>query len=371
MERKNKLMLGLMSGMMCLSASPMVTLAEEDETPIVTQEPETETSKKEEVTSVSYRSGETGKITIKYFDDSTQKTPTVGSKWRLYKVADVTYTNEKMTVDGLKITSLIDGLDITMSTTAEEVQKKIDYTVVTESKITLSGKDANGKELKYVEGTTDKNGSLVFDKLEQGVYFGIEVESPDDHNRSTPFLVSIPNTDETGKISSLEATIEPKAVLAGDLVVDKELHGNAAEIAWQWTMELKLPEGTYHYSTTEMKKNGKTYSKGQEGYAKNGDKIKIYAGETLTIDNLPAGSDYTVNETEANTSGYSTRYENQTGKIVAYKDINVKVHNTKNKDVKTSTGSNTLMYVGIGTIAGALLIVILASKERAKKDSKK
>ena len=33
-------MLGLMSGMMCLSASPMVTLAEEDETPIVTQEPE-------------------------------------------------------------------------------------------------------------------------------------------------------------------------------------------------------------------------------------------------------------------------------------------------------------------------------------------
>lgn len=362
-------MLGMMSGMMCLSASPLVTMAEESETPIVTETPDV--TEKEEVTSVSYRSDELGKITVKYFDDSTQKTPTVGSKWRLYKVADVTYTNAEMTIDGLKITSLIDGLDVTMSTTAEEVQKKIDYKVVTESKITVSGKDTNGKELKYVDGTTDKNGNIVFDNLEQGVYFGIEVESPDDHNRSTPFLVSIPNTDETGKISSLEATIEPKAVLAGDLIVDKELHGNAAEIAWQWTMELNLPEGTYHYSTTEMKKYGKTYSSGQEGYCKNGDKIKIYAGETLTIDDLPAGSDYSIKESEANTSGYSTRYENQTGKIVAYKDVNVKVHNTKNKDVRTSTGSDTLMYVGIGTIAGALLFVVLASKEKAKKDKKK
>ena len=45
------------------------------------------------------------------------------------------------------------------------------------------------------------------------------------------------------------------------------------------------------------------------------------------------------------------------------------VHNTKNKDVKTDAGANTLMYVGIGTIAGALLIVILASKSKNKKDN--
>lgn len=354
MKRKNKLMLGLLSGMLCLTASPISVFAEGDTT----------AKTEDETDSITYRSNETGKITVKYYDDATQKTPTVGSKWRLYKVADVTYTNAEMTIDGLEITSLIDGLDITASTTAEDVEKKIEYTTVSESKITLTGKDTNGKELKYVEGTTDKNGSIVFDNLEQGVYFGIEVESPDDHNRSTPFLVSIPNTDETGKVSSLEATIEPKAVLAGDLTVDKELHGNATDAAHQWTMELTLPEGTYHYSTTATSRG-----KAQDGYCKNGDKIKIYAGETLSVDNIPAGSDYKITESEANANGYSTKYDNQSGKVEAYKDINVKVHNTKNKDVKTSTGSNTLMYVGIGTIAGALLIVILASKSKNKKEN--
>ncbi len=350
--KKNKLLLGILSALLCLTISPLNALADGDET---------------EYTAITYRSGETGKITINYYDDNTSKTPTVGSKWRLYKVGDVTYTNANMTVDGLKITSLISGLDITKDTTAEDVQKKIDYKVVTESEITVSGKDTNGKELKYLDGTTNDKGTLVFDNLEQGVYFGIEVKSPTSHNRSTPFLVSIPNTDETGRISSLEATIEPKAVLAGNLVINKELHGNAAEIAWQWTMELTLPDGIYYYKTTEMSKYGTTYSKGQEGYCKNGDKIKIYAGETLTIYNIPAGSKYSIHESEDSKDGYTTRYDNPSGTLVAYKDVKVTVHNTKNKDVNTASGSDMLIYIGVGAIAVAGLIIIFAGKAKDKK----
>lgn len=356
--KKNKLLLGALSALLCLTISPLSVLAEGDEG-------------KSEITGYTYRSSETGKITINYFDDNTQKTPTVGSKWRLYKVGDVTYTNAEMTIDGLKITSLIKDCNITMETTAEDVQAFIDYKVVDESEITVTGKDTNGAELKYYDGTTDDKGTLVFDNLEQGVYFGIEVKSPTFHNRSTSFLVSIPNTDETGRISSLEATIEPKAVLAGNLVVNKELHGNAAEIAWQWTMELTLPEGVYHYKTTKMTKYGKTYSEGQEGYCKSGDSIKIYAGETLTIYDIPAGAKYSIHESQENGYGYSTRYDNQSGTLVAYKDINVTVHNTKNKDVNTATGSDMLMYVGIGVVAGALLVVVLASKARDKKENDK
>lgn len=361
--RKNKLLLGMLSALLCLTISPLSALADEGD--------DKDDEGKVEYSAITYRSDETGKITINYFDDNTQKVPTVGSTWRIYKVGDVTYTNAEMTVDGLKITSLIDGLDITRETTAEDVQKKIDYKVVTESEITVTGKDTNGKTLKYLDGTTDAKGNLVFDNLEQGVYFGIEVKSPTSHNRSTPFLVSIPNTDETGRISSLEATIEPKAVLAGNLVVNKELHGNAAEIAWQWTMELTLPDGVYHYKTTEMKKYGTTYSKGQEGYCKSGDEIKIYAGETLTIYNLPAGAKYSIHESQENGYGYSTRYDNQSGTLVAYKDVNVTVHNTKNKDVNTATGSDMLVYVGVGAIAAAGLIILFAVKAKEKKEDKK
>lgn len=351
--KKNKLLLGVLSALLCLTVSPLNVLADDDE--------------KNEYTAITYRSCETGKITINYYDDNTSKTPTVGSKWRLYKVGDVTYTNADMTVDGLKITSLIKDCSITAETTAEDVQAFIDYKVVDESEITVTGKDTNGKELKYLDGTTNAKGTLVFDNLEQGVYFGIEVKSPTFHNRSTSFLVSIPNTDETGRVSSLEAVVEPKAVLAGNLVVNKQLHGNAAEIAWQWTMELTLPEGVYHYKTTEMTKYGTTYSKGQEGYCKNGDSIKIYAGETLTIYDIPAGAKYSIHESQENGYGYSTRYDNQSGTLVAYKDVNVTVHNTKNKDVNTASGSNMLIYIGVGAIAVAGLIIIFADKAKNKK----
>lgn len=315
----------------------------------------------------TYRADEKGKITIKYYDDNQEKKPVVGSQWRIYKVGDITYTNGNEGVDALTITSLIDDLEISRETKAEEVLEKIEYKPITESRIEVTGKDVNGKVLEHYDATTDENGQIVYDKLEQGVYLGVEVQSPRRHNRSTPFLISIPNTDETGRVSSIEATIEPKAVLAGDLVVSKQLHGNAAEIAYQWTMELTLPEGTYYYETNEMKKYGNTYSKGQNGYCKNGDKIKIFAGEDLRIFDIPAGNKYHISESEANAGGYATRYDRQNGVIESYKDINVVVHNTKNKDVKTDAGAHTLMYVGIGTLAGALLIVVLASKSKNKK----
>ena len=317
---------------------------------------------------VTYRSDEKGKITINYYDDNLRTKPTVDSHWRLYKVGDVTYTYGDKNVDALTITSLIDGLEISRETKANEVLDKLEYKIITESKIEMTGKDVKGQELTYFDGTTDEKGVIEFKDLEQGIYLGVETQAARHHNRSTPFLISIPNTDETGRISSLEATIEPKPVLAGDLVISKQLHGNAAEIAYQWTMELTLPEGTYHYKTNEMKKYGNTYSKGQDGYCKSGDKIKIYAGEDLTIYDIPSGKEYSISETEANAQGYQTRYERKDGVIEAYKPISVVVHNTKNKDVKTDAGANTMLYTGVGVAAGALLIVILVCKNKRKEN---
>ena len=318
--------------------------------------------------SLTYRSGEKGKITINYYDDNLRTKPTVDSHWRLYKVGDVTYSYNETNVDALTITSLIGGLDISRETKAEEVLNKLEYKVISESKIEMTGKDVNGQKLVYFDGVTNEDGVIEYKDLEQGVYLGVETQVARYHNRSTPFLISIPNTDETGRISSLEAKIEPKAVLAGDLVISKQLHGNAAEIAYQWTMELTLPEGTYHYKTNEMKKYGNTYSKGQEGYCKSGDKIKIYAGEALTIYDIPSGKEYSISEIEANAQGYQTRYERKDGIIEAYKPISVVVHNTKNKDVKTDAGANTMLYTGVGVAAGALLIVILVCKNKRKEN---
>lgn len=307
----------------------------------------------------TYRSDEKGKITLKYFDDNKYKEPVVGSKWRLYKVGDITYTNADETVDGLTITSLIDGLEITSNTTSDDVAKKIDYKVVTNSKIEASGKDINGKELKYVDAITGKDGTIVWDNLEQGVYLGIEMDAIDYHNRSTEFLISIPNTDSEGKVSSLEATIEPKAVLAGNIKVSKMVHGNNVETTRPWTITLSLPSGRFYYES----------NKGQKGYIEDKGTVRIVHGETVTIYDVPAGSQYMVEEAEANTMGYSTTYDNQKGRMECKKDTIVSVHNTRNKDsedVRTGTGEQTMIYAGVGIAAVALLAIVVVLKKKKK-----
>lgn len=307
----------------------------------------------------TYRSDEKGKITLKYFDDNDYKEPVVGSKWRLYKVGDITYTNAEESVDGLTITSLIDGLDISTSTTSDDVAKKIDYKVVTNSKIEASGKDINGKELTYFDATTGKDGQIVWDNLEQGVYLGIELDAVSYHNRSTEFLISIPNTDDDGATSHLDYTVEPKAVLAGNLKVSKMVHGNDVETTRAWTMTLSLPSGKFYYES----------NKGQKGYIEDKGTVSIVHGETVTVYDIPAGTQYQVEEAEANSMGYSTTYDNQKGRMECKKDAIVSVHNTRNKaskDVRTGTGENTMIYAGVGICAVALLAIVIVLKKKKK-----
>lgn len=354
MKSTRKLLLGAASLVMALTMFPTGALAEEETT--LTSGAETPTGEN----AYPYRSGEKGKITLKYFDDNDYKVPVVGSSWRLYKVADVTYSVEDETNDGLEITSLIDGLEITSSTTSDDVAKKIDYKTITNSKIEISGKDVNGKELTYYDATTGKDGQIVWDNLEQGVYLGIETNAIEYHNRSTEFLVSIPNTSDDGTTSKLEATIEPKAVLAGHLKVSKMVHGTDVETTRQWTMTISLPDGRYYYET----------NKGQKGYFENKQGIiGITHGETVTIYDIPAGSKYLVEEAEANTMGYSTSYDNQQGHMNSKKDTIVSVHNSRDKaqsDVRTGTGAKTIIYGGVGAVAVLALVLALVKKNKKK-----
>lgn len=307
----------------------------------------------------SYVAKEKGEIIIKYFSDNQQKAPIVGSKWRLYKVGTITYDNADETVDGLKITSEIEGLELTNETKSEDVLSKIEYTKISESKISVTGKDVNGKELVFYDAVTDDKGQITYGGLEQGVYLGIEVEAIKNHNRCTEFLISIPNTDETGSTSNISVTVEPKTVLAGSLTVTKKLEGNNTEAAKKWGMELTLPSGTYYYST----------NKGQSGYVKNKDVIDIVGGEEITVYDLPSGTKYTVVEEKANKDGYRTTYEGQTGTIEYGKVAEAKVINYRNKaivpvdPVRTGSGNNLIIFGTIGVVALAGIILLVTKKK--------
>lgn len=338
MKKLKKIAIGIMSLMMGYGTCISTALAEEEN---------------------SYVAKEKGEIIIKYFSDDQHKAPIVGSKWRLYKVGTITYDSADESVDGLKITSDIEGLEITNETKSEEVLSKIEYTKISESKISVTGKDTNGKDLVFYDAVTDANGQITYSGLDQGVYLGVEVEAIKYHNRCTEFLISIPNTDENGEISNMSTTIEPKTVLAGSLTVKKTLQGNNTEAAKRWGMELTLPSGLYYYST----------NKGQSGYVKNKDVIDIVGGEEITVYDLPSGTKYTVVEEKANKDGYRTTYEDQTGTIEYGKVASANVINYRNKaivPIRTGTGNNLIIFGTIGLAAVAGIVFLCFDKKKKK-----
>lgn len=309
----------------------------------------------------TYTPKEKGEITIRYFDDSKQKVPVVGSKWRLYKVGSITYTNADESVDAMKITPLIEDLELTGETKTEDVFKRIEHKLVSESKITVTGKDDKGKELPYYDAVTDEKGLITFSGLEQGVYFGVEVEAVRNHNRCAEFLISIPYTTEDGNKSNMSAKIEPKAVLGGDIKITKKLEGNNTEATKRWDMELTLPSGTYRYDT----------NKGQSGFVANKSVVKIVGSESLTVYDLPAGTKFTVVEKDANKDGYRTTYEGQTGTIEYGKTTEATVINYRNKEIKpytkTDAGQNLIVYGTIGAVSAIAVILILIGSKNKKK----
>ena len=321
---------------------------------------------------------EKGKITIKYYDDSDQKVPVPNSTWMLFKVGDVytTSDSEGTNVDALHIESLIPdfeikGLGHDEPTTADEVLNLLDYTIVNDSEWIVRSRTKDGTSLKSWTRTTDKNGVLSFDELPYGVYLGVETKAERYHVLTSPFLISIPYTREDEKndnqaVSQIEVTIEPKAVVAGDLEITKKTYGDGVESEAWFNMTVTFPQGGHYYYET---------SRGRKGTIDKQAVIGIKAYETITVYNVPGGAFYTVEEAEANQNGYRTWYTDNEGRIDAKDTVECFVHNERyKKDVppndKVNTGTGSMLLVsGVAMItAGAALVCLLKHKKEEDED---
>lgn len=301
---------------------------------------------------VSVLASDVGSITIHYTDDSAQSQPIANSVWRLYRIADITTDVTTSGVNAYDIKPLISGLTIDNDTTGKDVLEHIGHRYDTESHLSIEDRSKAGDPLSYKEGKTDKNGKMTFDKLSYGVYMGIEVDAADDHVLSAPFLVSVANTDENGKASKVDITIEPKAIMAGDLKITKTLQGNNTDSTRQWSMQVKLPEGNYAYDI----------SNGESGTMSSGDVIKIKGGESIQIHNITSGREYAVQELEANKDGYKTTITNGEGKIAFKENKQVDVVNKRDDFawVDTSDNDNTQQKIAKeSTFACGLIITLV------------
>ena len=290
--------------------------------------------------------GSTGSLTLRYFDDSDETAPIPGAVFEIMQVADIGRNVEN---NGAYV-PLADGLEFSDNAVAEEYEAKV-----------LDAYAVN-PELGYTaEGAIGEDGTFTFTEVPAGAYLVRNTQTVRYHITSIPFLVSVPETNETQDSWNFDVTAYPKPNLAGDLEIRKTLSGDGAEDTDVFNFEITISEaGTYKA----------VLPGGTEGIVKNGDVISIKGGQSIVIYDLPEHSDYRVVEIEANQNGYRTLYKNSEGKITYAEEADAEVINNK-EGVKTGVSTGDIA-VGLSIVGGglAVLILLLYLHRKSKREQK-
>lgn len=334
-------------------------------------------------------------ITIRYFDDEEEKRPVKGAEFTIYRIGTIDTSiiddagtaltldrqasaNEKaqqkraaesvgsVIIDSGYYKSLINGFTISGKTTARMAQEAaLEY---------YAGAVPNHTEGVY-KGKTNRKGILTFKNLPKGLYVGIETDPVRWHLASTGFFVSAPEAvTEVGKVSggnsywNFNIKVEPKPVIAGDLVIGKTVNG-AKTVNGTYHVRINLQDKDVFGDELEYKA---ILPDGTSSTVKSGDVIEIKKGQKLKIKDVPAGSDYTVEEMEADRNGFDTSYLNQNGKIKAKNKTKVTVVNTKRPLFeRVQTGDTSLLPYLIVLLAAITAIIVIIAVQKKKKDKQK
>ena len=285
---------------------------------------------------------EKAQIVINYFDDNAQKVPVSGSSWILVKVARiVTETDDK--IDGLKIISLVDGLKIDKYSEIEEILQHLELTKQDES----HQKVMNIKGLEVYEKITNDQGQIIFDDLEPGVYLGLEQSAAAYHLCAEPFLLSVPATKD-GVESDMDQTVEPKAVLGGNLRISKKASGNAVDRQERFAMMIEIPSGTYRYC----------FADGQTGYISAHQQLLVNVDNDVVIYDVLANQEYKVYEVKANQDGYKTIYQQNEGMIMAKQEVSATIINERSYHDEVDTKVASMIDLALGLWVLSIIVIL-------------
>lgn len=82
---------------------------------------------------------------------------------------------------------------------------------------------------------TDATGKVVFEQLEEGIYF-IQAEKSNEYDLITPMLVALPSWDETEGKMSYEIKVSPKHVPMEKVGKDMAPQTGLETSAWKWAI---------------------------------------------------------------------------------------------------------------------------------------
>ena len=124
-----------------------------------------------------------------------------------------------------------------------------------------------------------------------------------------------------------------------DLTIEKTVTGDAADPERQFTFEVAftydetMPEaihtGPYTYKVYQKGDGDEATQVKQDTIPSEGGTITLTGGQYAVIEGLPAGTDYTVTEQEANQDGYVTTATNASGTVIVGEEN--KVHFTNHR----------------------------------------
>ncbi len=298
----------------------------------------------------------TGTITIDYSDDADGVNPVVGAEFRFYKVAEIgDFGNYESIIPVVQNKDLVNKIEINGSTEADDIidAVKAAYAGTVEGGYTTTVK-------------TDSKGHAAAHNLPLGLYLAEESVPAIEHFASIPFLFSVPYTENN--VWNYNVNVEPKSLPASDLVITKSVQGNAGETDRDFHFVVTFDiAGKYHY----------TKSDGATGTIESGGVITLKNGQTATIDTIPVGCNYAVQEEEANKYGYTTTSSGTTGKIVNKTKSYAKFVNVKNVEKpsggssvnkRTQTGDTIMPFIW-GAVAVCALVVFIALA-RSKKTTR-
>lgn len=252
-------------------------------------------------------------------------------------------------------------------------------TYANNSTITDKIKTAN---INFSEVTYDKPGiyrytiterqesvpGVTYDKKEYTV--DVYVLAQDDGTYTPQYIVSNVNGDPSKKPVKFDNTIQTTS-----LRVTKKVTGNAGDRNKDFTFSIKLEDksGKHHYQSGKVLMTITKKAKTQErvevdlGTAKS---FKLKDGESATIDKLPQGIQYVVNETEddgytqtatinKDTSSTATETYNLGTDVTSDATADeIVVTGTKNSTTPTGVAMTIAPYVGLTILAlGGVLYV--------------
>ena len=179
------------------------------------------------------------------------------------------------------------------------------------------------------------------------------------------------STGETGQIlknQTSKATFTNTKEDTGSLKLSKTVSGSGGDLekSWNFTIALSGAKATdFNKECTVTSDGTPEYTNGPVNFTDGTATVSLKHGQSITIQGLPAGVNYTVSETEANTDGYTTTESGATGQIEKSQTKEVTFTNSKSSSTTlpstggSGTGSIFLLSLTLFAIGTAATLIYI------------